>query len=297
MLTTNNTLEFDAISSYVEMGAYEWLWNQRNNSIRPSFKSLFELLESRKTQFFSDLVYRADAESFASQVLEKFKKEKIEPFGIQVKGTGNFPQELQDAKYPVHLLYYRGNWNLVASPKKIAIVGSRNPSEEGIIRTKKLTKLLVRKGFTIVSGLAKGIDTTAHETAIEQDGLTIAVIGTPINEVYPKENKLLQEKIAEKHLLVSQVPVLQYAACRPNTNRFFFPERNITMSALTQATVIVEASDTSGTLIQARAALAQKRKLFILDSNFSNTSIAWPKRFEERGAIRIKEIEDIFQAL
>ena len=77
------------------------------------------------------------------------------------------------------------------------------------------------------------------------------------------------------------------------SNRIFFPERNVTMSALTEATIIVEASDTSGTLIQARAALAQGRKLFILDSCFHNSSISWPAKYEAQGAIRVRDYDDI----
>src|SRR5690606_35708634 len=108
-------------------------------------------------------------------------------------------------------------------------------------------------------------------TAIAHDGRTIAVIGTPISEVYPKENKDLQRHIASNYLLVSQVPLLRYKSQGAHINRFFFPERNKTMSALSDATIIVEASETSGTLTQARAALDQGRKLFILESNFHNS--------------------------
>ena len=121
----------------------------------------------------------------------------------------------------------------------------------------------------------------------------MAVIGTPISEVYPKENAELQRRIASEFLLVSQVPVLRYKSQGANWNRLFFPERNKTMSALTEATIIVEASETSGTLIQAKAALDQRRKLFILESNFSNPAITWPAKYERLGAIRVREFADI----
>ena len=109
------------------------------------------------------------------------------------------------------------------------------------------------------------------------------MIGTPIGTYYPKENQALQRKIAEEHLLISQVPVLLYASQHVPQNKLFFPERNITMSALTEGTIIVEASDTSGTLTQARAALQQGRKVFILDSCFKRHDITWPANFEKRG--------------
>ena len=91
--------------------------------------------------------------------------------------------------------------------------------------------------------------------------------------------------------------MVRYERPNPTQNRIFFPERNITMSALTEATVIVEAGETSGTLVQARHALKQKRKLFILESNFHNPSLTWPHRFEERGAIRVRDYEDIREHL
>jgi DNA processing protein len=148
-----------------------------------------------------------------------------------------------------------------------------------------------------VSGLAKGIDIAAHTAAIERGGKTIAVIGTPLGVYYPRENASMQDQIAKDYLLISQVPILRYSKQAVPQNRLFFPERNITMSALTEGTIIVEAGETSGTLTQARAALHQGRKLFILDSCFQRSDITWPRRFEEQGAIRVRDPEDIWAAL
>jgi DNA processing protein len=156
---------------------------------------------------------------------------------------------------------------------------------------------LVKDNFTVVSGLAAGVDTAVHETAIECDGRTTAVIGTPLSHAYPRENAELQRQIAREFLLISQVPVRRYEAQDYRMNRLFFPERNVTMSALTGATIIVEAGDTSGTLIQARAALQQGRKLFILDSCFRNPSISWPQKFADKGAFRVMDYDDIRQHL
>ena len=159
----------------------------------------------------------------------------------------------------------KGWLDLVAS-RSVAVVGSRKPSRDGLARTRRLVRELVNDDFTVVSGLAAGIDRAAHETAIERNGRTIAVIGTPLSQVYPKEHTTLQRRIAQQFLLVSPVPVKRYESQTYRGNRLFFPERNVVMSALTEATIIVEAGETSGTLIQARAALQQGRKLFILDS-------------------------------
>jgi DNA processing protein len=142
-------------------------------------------------------------------------------------------------------------------------------------------------------GLARGIDTVAHTTAVAEGGYTIAVLGTPITESYPAENRELQRQIADRYLVISQVPIVRYANQHFRGKTNFFPERNVTMSALTKATVIVEAGETSGTLVQARHALKQKRQLFILDSCFRNESLRWPQKFEGLGAIRVSDYADI----
>jgi DNA processing protein len=215
---------------------------------------------------------------------------------VRVHGELEYPARLRDAAHPVELLYFTGSWDYVES-RCLAVIGTRKPSAEGLRRVVKLVKMLVRDDWTIVSGLASGIDTVAHKTALENSGRTIAVIGTPVSETYPKENRDLQAEIARRFLVISQIPVARYEQQDFRANRAFFPERNVTMSALTKASIIVEASETSGTLTQARAALKQGRKLFILDSCFENPSITWPARFEEQGAIRVRDFEQIRDTL
>jgi DNA processing protein len=194
------------------------------------------------------------------------------------------------------MLYYAGNWDLVFT-KSIAIVGTRHPTKEGLLRTERITRELVRNNFTIISGLAAGIDTQAHTTAINEGGNTIAVTGTPLDVTYPKENQELFNEIVKNHLVISQVPFIKYATQDYRLNRFYFPERNKTMSALSDATIIVEAGETSGTLIQARAALKeQNRKLFILASCFDK-GLTWPKKYQADGAIKVNSIQDILQNL
>lgn len=275
-----------------EMGAYEALWLED----RATFKTIADRFRSDPTALPSDFVRPDLARDAASEVLAHFEKAGVKRFGVRVNHAGDYPQKLRDAKYPVEVLYYQGAWELVET-RSVAIVGSRKASPEGIAIAKRLSALMVSKGITVVSGLAEGIDTAAHTAAIEAGGQTIAVIGTPLGVYYPKANIDLQNQIAKDYLLISQVPVLRYARQAVPQNRLFFPERNVTMSALTEATVIVEASDTSGTLIQARAALHQGRKLFILESCFRRSDITWPARFEQLGAIRIKTPADIWSAL
>jgi DNA processing protein len=294
MSDTETVLTSTPISPYREMAAYEALWASQKNA---TFKSIAERFRERPNAMPSEFVSEDEIELAMSHLQTKIAHANIADFGIRVYGSKDYPDRLRDAAHPVELLYFRGIWDLIDSPKRIAIVGSREVSPDGARRARRLVRLLVREGYSIVSGLAKGVDTVAHTTAIESGGTTIAVIGTPITEHYPPENRDLQDLIAEKFLLVSQVPIWRYSQQDYRSNRLFFPERNATMSALTQATVIVEASDTSGTLAQARAALHQGRKLFILDNCFRNPELTWPARFEEQGAIRVSGIDDIKQAL
>lgn len=179
----------------------------------------------------------------------------------------------------------------------MAAVGSRKPSRDGLLRTRRLVRELVNDDLTVVSGLAAGIDHAAHETAIERKGRTIAAIGTPLSHVYPKASATLQSQIAERFLVVSPVPLGRYESQDYRRNRFFFPERNVLMSALAEATIIVEAGETSGTLIQARAALQQGRKSFVLESCFRDPRLTWPARLVAKGAIRVAEYDDIRRGL
>lgn len=144
----------------------------------------------------------------------------------------------------------------------------------------------------IVSGLAEGIDTAAMNATIEFGGSIIGVIGTPLNKFYPKHNEELQKFVAHNHLLLSHVPFYKYSLQRFDTQKYYFPERNAVMAAISDATVIVEASETSGTLTQARACLEIGKKLFILNSCFES-GLKWPDKYEKR-AIRVRTIEDIF---
>jgi DNA processing protein len=276
-----------AISPLRELGAYEALWDQPDTT----FKTLSEKFAARPDALPSDFVPAAKAREYADFVQRRFQEAEVTRYGVRVHGAGEYPQKLRDAAHPIELLYYQGWWDL-ADSRSVAVVGTRNPTRDGVARTKKLVKALVKDDLTIVSGLAAGIDTVAHETAIAEGGRTIAVIGTPLSEVYPRENASLQRKIASEFLVISQVPVKRYERQDYRKNRLFFPERNITMSALTEATIIVEAGETSGTLIQARAALQQGRELFILDNCFRK-GLSWPQKFADKGAVRVVDHDDI----
>lgn len=281
------------ISPMTEMVAYEALWRDK----AASFKQLSRLFASQPGRLPSDFVSSETIEKIYLLVKEAALNT---PLGYRtnllIHGSFDYPTRLREAEEPVEILYYSGNLDLL-STTAIAVVGTRNPTESGRRRAGELTRFLVEQSITVVSGLAAGIDTVAHITAINEGGNTIAVIGTPLDRAYPAVNKDLQTKIAKEHLLISQVPFIRYREQPINLNRLFFLERNKTMSALTKATIIVEAGETSGTLTQARAGLAQGRKVFILDECFRNNAISWPARFQKQGAIRVNHFDEILKHL
>ena len=281
----------NAVSPFAEMGAYEAIWAEEN----VTFKALAERFAANPGSVPSDFVSAAKSAEYAHSTKATLARAGIHRFGVRLNGAAEYPDKLRDAAYPVELLYYVGNWELARSPS-VAVVGTRKPSNDGLARTRKLVKSLVQDDFTVVSGLAAGIDTAAHRAAMEYGGRTMAVLGTPLSKTYPLENTPLQQQIAKDHLIVSQVPVKRYEMQTFHGNRFFFPERNATMSALTDATVIVEAGETSGTLIQAKAALEQGRNLFVLDSCFSQ-GLRWPERLVAKGAMRVRDYGEIAERL
>ncbi|WP_199885267.1 DNA-processing protein DprA [Pseudomonas bohemica] len=280
------------IVTQTEMSAYESLWKGNG----AWFANIADLFRQNPEALPSELVPEAEVESTWAELVGLVGEDRLRTIGVRINGAGEYPKKLRDADHPVEVLYYQGNWELVETPS-VAIVGTRTPSSEGALNAGRIAHALSKAGYTVVSGLAKGIDTAAHSAAIAAGGKTIAVIGTSLIDYYPKENRPLQDEIAKRFLVISQVPFLRYKNQNYKTNRLFFPARNVTMSALTQATVIVEAGNTSGTLVQARAALAQGRKLFILESCFRKPELTWPERFEKLGAVRIRNVSHLMDEL
>lgn len=183
-----------------------------------------------------------------------------------------------EAKHAPDSLYVCGHTGILRHGARVSIVGSRKASPFGLARARKLAALLAHRGIVVVSGLAEGIDTAAHTSAIEHGGRTIAVIGTPVDQTYPKQNRALQERIAREHLLISQ-----FAPGQP-VQRKNFPMRNRTMALISDATVIIEASDTSGSLSQGWEALRLGRSLFITKALTENKAISWTREMLDHGA-------------
>ncbi len=195
-------------------------------------------------------------------------------------GIENYNEFLTETekKHSPKQLFFAGNQELLYSKRRVSVVGSRKATKEGLIRAKIVTKALVKHDIIVVSGLAAGIDTMAHETAIESGGHTIAVLGTPLNKVYPKQNSNLLEIIKKGHLAISQFPE-GYPSLPKN-----FPIRNRTMALISDATIIIEAGEKSGTRHQGWEALRLGREVYILENVAKDPNITWAKEMIDYGA-------------
>lgn len=195
-----------------------------------------------------------------------------------------------EAKYAPKKLFVAGDESIARTRPRVSVIGSRHPSEEGTRNTEEIVKRLVKRGAVIVSGLAAGVDTIAHKTAIREGGKTIAVLGTPINQCYPKENCNLQQEIISHHLAISQFePNLPI---QPGN----FPLRNRTMALISNASIIVEAGEASGSRHQGWEALRLGRPLIILDAMMKNKKLRWPQEMINYGA-KVLSIKDILSLL
>lgn len=187
-------------------------------------------------------------------------------------------------------IWFSGNLDLLRHPS-VSVVGAREVTHEGGSRARRIARQLAEAGVTVVSGLAHGVDTHALTAAIEAGGRVAAVIGTPISQAYPAANAELHETIYRRHLLISQ---FQEGARVFRTN---FPARNRLMASLTTGTVIIEASDSSGTLHQAVECTRLKRWLFVLKSVVDDPFLAWPKRFQSTydRFVVVESVDDVLR--
>jgi DNA processing protein len=175
--------------------------------------------------------------------------------------------------------------------RSVAVVGTRKASDEGRARAWKMAGALVDEGVTVLSGLAAGIDTEAHEATLAAGGRTIAVLGTGILRQYPKENWQLAERIAETGALVSQFWPTQPPA------QHTFPRRNVVTSGMSQGTVVIEASKTSGAKMQARLALQHGKIAFLIESLV--TEQPWARDYLEKfpRAVKVRDVQEVIDRL
>ncbi|HOZ21939.1 MAG TPA: DNA-processing protein DprA [bacterium] len=202
---------------------------------------------------------------------------------------------LWDEAYPAMLrplydlpviLFVKGGLE-VLSAKAVAVVGTRAPSEYGQIVARRLTRELVQRGLVIVSGLARGIDTIAHSEAIAQGGLTIAVLGSGLDQIYPGENRRLARMVTEHGALLSEY-VLGTQPDAPH-----FPRRNRIIAGLAAATLVIEAGEGSGALITAYDALEYNREVMAVPGNITNPRAWGCNHLIQQGAKLVQGVEDV----
>lgn len=201
-----------------------------------------------------------------------------------------YPIFLRRANTPPPLLYVKGSLK-PDDERSVAIVGSRQYSQYGKEASRTFAEELARRGLTVISGFARGIDTTAHKAAIEAGGRTIAVLGNGLGRCYPPENKNLAEEVAESGAMISTFPM------RETPEHYNFPERNYYLACMAPATIVVEAGDRSGALLTAGCALDEGRLVFAVPGDVFRTTSRGVNGLIRQGAILARSPEDVMEDL
>ena len=206
-------------------------------------------------------------------------------------GDPRYPQRLKEIYDPPLLLYVRGDAELLNKPG-VAVIGTRHPTPYGSGMAERLACDLAAQGLVIISGMARGVDTAGHRGAISAKGKTVAVFGTGVDVIYPKENSRLSEQIlALGGALVSEFPLGTFAA--PQN----FPIRNRIISGMSIGVLVAEAAEYSGTRITARLALEQNRDVFAVPGNVTNKNSWGPNTLIKQGAKLVATWEDVWEDL
>jgi DNA processing protein len=243
---------------------------------------------------------RLKAETIESILKREFHEkaedelEKLKEIGadVLILDDGSYPYLLREIADPPITLYVKGNWQECFDAPCIAVVGSRRCSTYGENASLMLSRDLAERGICIVSGLARGIDSAAHRGAIEAKGKTVAVLGTGIGQVYPKENAKLVDQILDAGgAVVSQFP-LETPPIPEN-----FPYRNRIISGLSLGVLIIEASERSGSLITARLAMEQNREVFAVPGNITSKNSFGTNYLIKSGAKLVQQWQDVVSEL
>lgn len=219
---------------------------------------------------------------------ERLQKEGIE---VITKDRPSYPQILTEIPDPPYILYIKGAKDALKG-NCLGVVGTRSFTTYGKEVTPYLVKPLVNQGLTIVSGLAKGIDTFAHKACLEAGGITVAVLATGVERVYPKSNTKLAQRIIKKGgAIISENPI------GTEPQRWTFPPRNRIISGLSLGVLVVEAGKKSGALITARAALDQNREVFAVPGDILSSASKGPNQLLKEGAKAACQPDDILEEL
>ena len=222
--------------------------------------------------------------------LASFAKMKAEKVKVLTILDAVYPRRLKEIYLPPIVLFYRGNLSLI-NQRAVAIVGSRDHSKYAKECIHELIPPIVNDGIVVVSGLARGVDTLAHEESLKTNGNTIAVIGSGLDVVYPPENANLYDMIAKRGLLLSEYPLMS----RPL--KFHFPYRNRIIAGLSHGVCVIEAKEKSGSLITANLALSENREVFAVPGSIFSTHSKGTNSLIEAGACLVSNGETISKNL
>lgn len=203
---------------------------------------------------------------------------------------GRYPERLREIYDPPLMLFAIGRTDLMAA-HAISIVGTRRPTPYGLAATERLSGDLAKAGLTIVSGMARGIDSAAHQAALAADGATLAVLGCGVDVLYPADNRKLYQQIASRGLMISEFPM--GAPAYPQN----FPIRNRIVSGMSLGVLIVEGAQHSGSAITARLAMDQGREVFAIPGNITSKMSWGPNLLIKQGAKLVQEWTDITNEL
>lgn len=243
-----------------------------------AFATTFSLDPKQCEMIFSDFHQLS-----MTRLLAEYTQKQIFPITLF---DPEYPDLLKEIYDPPAVLYCKGKLAILKNKKVLSVVGTRRPTAYGMRALEKIVPPLVEAGWTIVSGLAYGIDARAHELAL--NGMTIAVLGSGIENIYPAANRPLAEQIASQHLLVTEYVPQQKPA------PWQFPARNRIISGLARATLVIEAREKSGTLITADQALEQGRDVYAVPGSIFAACSSGTNRLIQQGAKAVLSAEDIF---
>ena len=235
----------------------------------------------------AELIVKAPSREEAQGIKELCQRGSIE---ILLESSDLFPGPLQDLPDPPSLLFLAGQWQ-PTDRMGVAIVGTRHATRYGLDQAANLSASLVRCGYTVISGLARGIDTAAHQAALAAGGRTIGVLGSGLLNVYPPENQQLATEVVQGGALISELPPF-----RPPMSGTF-PQRNRLISGLALGVVVIEAAKRSGALITASHAGEQGREVFAVPGPINSRVSHGTHKLIQDGAKLVQSVEDILEEL
>jgi DNA processing protein len=265
------------------------------NKLLSYFKEPEKILKASKQELIEFGMDKNAAEEFINKresvkLDEEIKK--IEKYNAKIITINdeNYPKRLKEIFDPPIVLYVLGELDDYSNIS-FSVVGTRKPTVYGRIVTEKIVSELVKKGITIVSGLARGIDILAHTYALKSKGKTIAVLGSGINIIYPPEHKNIANEIIKNGAIISEFPI------DTQPERYNFPRRNRIISGISLGTLVVEAKEKSGALITADFALEQGREVFAIPGNINVPTAKGPNQLIKQGAKLVDNVDDILETI